>query len=78
MLSNKKFKKNIDLEEIKSINLKENNNNEEKEINLDKEVEDIVDNIITNVVVINQKKVSFDDNWIEINPTDEDHNEGIL
>ena len=46
-ISNKKFNKNIDLEEIKSINLKEN---------IDEEIEDIVDNLVTNVVVINQKK----------------------
>ena len=78
-ISNKKFNKNIDLEEIKSINLKENNDEENLEIS--KEIEDIVDNLVTNVVVINQKKVkkiSFDDNWIEINPTDKDHNEDIL
>ena len=78
-MSNKKFNQNIDLEENKSINLKENIDEENVEIS--KEIEDIVDNLVTNVVVINQKKekkVSFDDNWIEIDPTDEDHNEDIL
>lgn len=76
-ISNKK-KDNIDLDEIKNINL-----DEEKNINLDhdKEIEDIVDNIVTNVVAINQKKVKkikFDDNWVEIQSTTEDHNEDIL
>ena len=76
-ISNKK-KDNIDLDEIKNINL-----DEEKNINLDndKEIEDIVDNIVTNVVAINQKKekkIKFDDNWVEIESTIEDHNEDIL
>ena len=71
-ISNKK-KDNIDLDEIKNINL-----DEEKNI---KEIEDIVDNIVTNVVAINQKKekkIKFDDNWVEIESTIEDHNEDIL
>ena len=69
----KKKKDNIDLDEIKNINL-----DEEKNI---KEIEDIVDNIVTNVVAINQKKekkIKFDDNWVEIESTIEDHNEDIL
>ncbi len=76
-ISNKKFNQNIDLEENK--NTKENIDEENVEIS--KELEDIVDNLVTNVVAISQKKdkkVSFDDNWIEIDPTDKDHNEDIL
>tara|TARA_B100001094_G_C17775246_1_gene597047 strand:+ start:83 stop:421 length:339 start_codon:yes stop_codon:yes gene_type:complete len=86
-ISNKK-KDNINLDQIKNINLNEIKNinlNEEKviildkevEINLDKEVEDIVDNLITNVVALSQKqekKIKFDDNWVEIESTIEDHN----
>lgn len=81
-MSNKKFNQNIDLEENKSINLKENIDEENVEIS--KELEDIVDNLVTNVVALSQKKdkkekkVSFDDNWIEIDVIDKDHNEDIL
>lgn len=90
-ISNKK-KDNINLDEIKNINLDEEKViildkekeiilDKEKEINLHKEVEDIVDNLVTNVVALSQKKekkIKFDDNWIEIESTIEDHNEDTL
>ena len=82
-ISNKK-KDNINLDEIKNINLDEEKEiilDKEKEIILDKEVEDIVDNLVTNVVALTQKqekKIKFDDNWVEIESTIEDHNEYTL
>ena len=68
---------NKNLEENKSTK----ENIDEENVEISKELEDIVDNLVTNVVALSQKKekkVSFDDNWIEIDPTDKDHNVDIL
>lgn len=75
---NKMSNKNLEENKITKENIDEEN------VEISKELEDIVDNLVTNVVALSQKKdkkekkVSFDDNWIEIDVIDKDHNEDIL
>lgn len=68
------YSKNKKISEKKNTKPDNNNNKSDEDI-----IEDIIDEIITNVIIEkkqydnseknpSEKKVSFDDNWITINP----------